>query len=354
MQSMVTAYDYPSACHVGKPLHTVCVECLASEESELTANLLPPCLSLSLCLSLCLSVSLSLCLYVSLSLCLYASTSFTHLDRADINILLVGDSVAMVSLGHSNTLPVTVDEMLHHCRATSRGAEKALIVGDLPFGSYERSPEDAYSTALRFLKEGNVDAVKLEGGKQRAETVRKLVDGGIAVMGHVGLTPQSISVLGGFRAQGRTAEAATQVLEDALALQDAGAFAVVLECVPPEVGAVVTEALSIPTIGIGAVCVELSCLASLSRFPVSAFVSPSAFPSPSVPNCNSPTARTGRTLLGASTRLPRSARHDGTPALFSGDALVLQELRVRRGRHQQCANAVPRGGRERGVSRPGD
>ena len=160
----------------------------------------------------------------------------------------------MVSLGHPNTLPVTVDEMLHHCRATSRGAQKALIVGDLPFGSYEKSPEEAYSTALRFLKEGNVDAVKLEGGKQRAGTVRKLVDGGIAVMGHVGLTPQSISVLGGFRAQGRTADAAVRVLDDALALQDAGAFAVVLECVPPEVGKVVTDALSIPTIGIGAVC----------------------------------------------------------------------------------------------------
>ena len=117
----------------------------------------------------------------------------------------------MVSLGHPNTLPVTVDEMLHHCRATARGAQKALIVGDLPFGSYEGSPEEAYSTALRFLKEGNVDAVKLEGGKQRADTVKKLVDGGIAVMGHVGLTPQSISVLGGFRAQGRTADAAAQV-----------------------------------------------------------------------------------------------------------------------------------------------
>lgn len=140
-------------------------------------------------------------------------------------MILVGDSLGMVILGYDTTQPVTMEDMLHHCKAVRRGAPSRFIIGDMPFGSYELSPEDALRNALRLVKEGGVDAVKLEGGKTRAATVRKLVDSGIAVMGHVGLTPQGISVLGGFRAQGRTAAKARQIVDDALSLQEAGAFA---------------------------------------------------------------------------------------------------------------------------------
>eukprot|EP00903_Cladosiphon_okamuranus_P014288 g13271.t1 len=145
--------------------------------------------------------------------------------------------------------------MYDYCRlkqAAGRGARTPLVVGDMPFGSYEISPKEALRTAIRFVKEGNVDAVKLEGGRNRVEHIRKIVDGGVAVMGHVGLTPQAVSVLGGFRAQGRTAVKAREVIEDALAVQEAGAFALVVECVPSPVAKAVTEALEIPTIGIGA------------------------------------------------------------------------------------------------------
>ena len=142
--------------------------------------------------------------------------------------------------------------MIYHCKAVSRGAERALLVADLPFGSYEASPTAAYATAIRFLKEAHMDCVKLEGGATMAEHVRLLVRGGVAVMGHIGLTPQRISVLGGFRAQGKTVAAAQVLLADALALQEAGAFAIVIECVPAEVAELLTKALRIPTIGIGA------------------------------------------------------------------------------------------------------
>lgn len=182
----------------------------------------------------------------------YDYPSAVHVCRAGIDILLVGDSVGMVELGYDTTQPVTVDEMLHHCQAVSRGARTPMVVGDMPFGSYEVNPEEALRTAIRFVKEGKVNAVKVEGGSNRAEHIRKIVDGGIAVVGHVGLTPQAISVLGGFRAQGRTAVKARQLLDDALAVQEAGAFAVVVECVPSPVAKSVTEALEIPTIGIGA------------------------------------------------------------------------------------------------------
>jgi 3-methyl-2-oxobutanoate hydroxymethyltransferase len=158
----------------------------------------------------------------------------------------------MVVLGYSTTQPVTMDDMIHHCKAVRRGAPTRFIVGDMPFGSYEVGTDQALKNALRFVKEAGVDAVKIEGGQSRAETVRKLVDSGIAVMGHVGLTPQGIGVLGGFRAQGRTAVKARKILDDALALQDAGAFALVIECVPSQVAKAVTEALKIPVIGIGA------------------------------------------------------------------------------------------------------
>ena len=167
-------------------------------------------------------------------------------------MVLVGDSVGMVCLGYDTTQPVTMEEMLHHAKAVRRGAPSRFIVGDMPFGSYESGPLEALKNAYRFIKEAGVDAVKVEGGKNRVETVRKLVESGIAVMGHVGLTPQGISVLGGFRAQGRTAVKARSIIDDALALQAAGAFALVIECVPSIVAKAVTDAVKIPVIGIGA------------------------------------------------------------------------------------------------------
>eukprot|EP00741_Cyanophora_paradoxa_P021225 tig00000237_g20486.t1 len=182
----------------------------------------------------------------------YDYPSAVHVDSAGFDILLVGDSVGMVQLGYDTTLPVTMDEMLHHCRSVARGARRPLLVGDMPFGSYEVSEDDAVRNAIRFLKEGEMDAVKLEGGVARAATVARVVRSGVAVMGHVGLTPQSISVLGGFRSQGRSAAAAKRLLDDARALQEAGAFAVVVECVPEGVARAITAALEIPTVGIGA------------------------------------------------------------------------------------------------------
>ncbi|KAK9757885.1 hypothetical protein RND81_01G193100 [Saponaria officinalis] len=183
----------------------------------------------------------------------YDYPSAVHLDTAGIDICLVGDSAAMVVHGHDTTLPITVDEMLVHCRAVARGAKRPLLVGDLPFGSYESSTSQAVDTAVRILKEGGMDSIKLEGGSpSRITAAKAIVEAGIAVMGHVGLTPQAISVLGGFRPQGRTVSSAVKVVETALALQEAGCFSVVLECVPAPIAAAATSALSIPTIGIGA------------------------------------------------------------------------------------------------------
>jgi 3-methyl-2-oxobutanoate hydroxymethyltransferase len=183
----------------------------------------------------------------------YDYSSAVHVDSAGVDLVLVGDSAAMVAHGHDNTLPISLDLMLHHCRAVVRGAPRPLVVGDLPFGSYESSPAQAVESAVRLMKEGGVDAVKMEGGTaSRVSAAKAIVDAGIAVMGHVGLTPQAISVLGGFRAQGKTVNSALKVVEAALALQDAGCFAVVLECVPAPVAAAATAALQIPTIGIGA------------------------------------------------------------------------------------------------------
>mmetsp|Transcript_12360 Transcript_12360/g.31617 ORF Transcript_12360/g.31617 Transcript_12360/m.31617 type:complete len:410 (-) Transcript_12360:326-1555(-) len=183
----------------------------------------------------------------------YDYPSAVHVDEAGAHIALIGDSVAMVLHGHDTTLPVTVDEMLTHCRAVNRGARRPLLLGDMPFGSYEASVEQAVHTAVRFMKEGQVDAVKLEGGSPaRVAAAHAIVDAGVAVMGHVGLSPQSISVLGGFSPQGRSATDAFTVVKEALALQEAGCFGIVLECVPAVVGAAVTHALDIPTIGIGA------------------------------------------------------------------------------------------------------
>ncbi|MED6195125.1 3-methyl-2-oxobutanoate hydroxymethyltransferase 1, mitochondrial, variant 3 [Stylosanthes scabra] len=183
----------------------------------------------------------------------YDYPSAVHIDMAAIDICLVGDSGAMVVHGHDTTLPITVDEMLVHCRAVARGAKNPMLVGDLPFGSYESSSNQAVDTAVRILKEGGMDAIKLEGGSpSRIVAAKAIVEAGIAVMGHVGLTPQAISVLGGFRPQGRNISSAVKVVETALALQEAGCFSVVLECVPPPVAAAATAALQIPTIGIGA------------------------------------------------------------------------------------------------------
>ncbi|MEE8304153.1 MAG: 3-methyl-2-oxobutanoate hydroxymethyltransferase [Candidatus Tectomicrobia bacterium] len=173
-------------------------------------------------------------------------------DQAEMDIILVGDSLAMVMLGHDHTIMVSMDEMIHHCRAVSRGANNAFLVGDMPFMSYQADETEAVRNAGRFLKEAGMDAVKLEGGHEVADTVRAIVKAGIPVMGHIGLTPQAASQLGGFRVQGRTSEAGQKLIEDALAIQTAGCFAVVLEAVPVPVATTVSQRLHIPTIGIGA------------------------------------------------------------------------------------------------------
>lgn len=174
------------------------------------------------------------------------------IDRAGIDSILVGDSLAMVVLGYENTLPVTMEEMLHHARAVARGAKSALLIGDMPFMSYQISVEEAVRNAGRFLQQGGMDAVKLEGGRERADAVRAIVGAGIPVMGHLGLTPQSVHQLGGFRAQGKNASAAKRLLEDAQILEDAGAFSLVLESVPARLAEYISKKISIPTIGIGA------------------------------------------------------------------------------------------------------
>lgn len=173
-------------------------------------------------------------------------------DDAGIDMILVGDSLGMVVLGYDSTVPVTMDEMISHAAAVKRGAKFSFIVGDLPFLSYQADAKEAIRNAGRFLKEAGSDAVKLEGGAEMAETVKAIVDAGIPVMGHIGLTPQSASKLGGYRVQGKTARAALKLLDDALALEQAGAFSVVLETVPDRVAELVSKRLSIPTIGIGA------------------------------------------------------------------------------------------------------
>ena len=174
------------------------------------------------------------------------------MDKAGVDAILVGDSLAMVVLGYENTLPVTMEEMLHHSRAVARGARSSLLIGDMPFMSYQVSVEEAVRNAGRFLQQGGMDAVKLEGGRERADAVRAIVGAGIPVMGHIGLTPQSVNQLGGFRAQGKTAAAAKRLLEDAKILEEAGAFSLVLESVPARLAEVISKQISIPTIGIGA------------------------------------------------------------------------------------------------------
>jgi 3-methyl-2-oxobutanoate hydroxymethyltransferase len=173
-------------------------------------------------------------------------------DEAGVPLILVGDSLGMVMLGYESTIPVTMEEMIHHTKAVVRGAKKALIIGDMPFMTYHVSVSDALHNAARFIQEAGVQAVKLEGGDVVAEKVRRLVDCGIPVMGHIGLTPQSVHQLGGFKVRGKASGEAKKLLSDARVLEEAGAFAVVLECTPAPLSALITKKLAIPTIGIGA------------------------------------------------------------------------------------------------------
>jgi 3-methyl-2-oxobutanoate hydroxymethyltransferase len=173
-------------------------------------------------------------------------------DEAGMPLILVGDSLGMVMLGYESTIPVTMEEMLHHTKAVVRGAKKALIIGDMPFMAYHISVSDTLHNAARFIQEGGAQAVKLEGGEGVAEEVRRLVDCGIPVMGHIGLTPQYINQLGGFKVQGKVVEEAKKLLNDARTLEEAGAFAIVLECTPAPLSELITHELAIPTIGIGA------------------------------------------------------------------------------------------------------
>jgi 3-methyl-2-oxobutanoate hydroxymethyltransferase len=173
-------------------------------------------------------------------------------DEAGIDVILVGDSLGNVVLGYGNTVPVTLDEILVHVKAVRRAVHRALLVADMPYGSFHTGADEAVRNALRLVKEGGAEAVKLEGGHKRVQLVKRLVDEEISVMGHIGLTPQSINQLGAYRVQGKTPKAAQQLIDDARALEDAGAFAVVLEVVPREIAGIITETLTIPTIGIGA------------------------------------------------------------------------------------------------------
>lgn len=174
------------------------------------------------------------------------------IDQTPVETILVGDSMGMVVYGYDGTVPVTMEQIIQHTRAVVKGAPNTLIIGDMPFGSYNVSVEDAIRNANRIIKEGGADAIKLEGGKNFARVVETMVNGGIPVMGHIGLTPQTVGQLGGFKVQGKDAEAAKLLLEDAKALEKAGAFAIVLECVPAPVAKILTAELAIPTMGIGA------------------------------------------------------------------------------------------------------
>lgn len=182
----------------------------------------------------------------------YDYTMAKIVDEAGIDIILVGDSIGNTVMGYGNTVPVTLDEIVMHTRAVRRATQRALLVADMPYGSYHTGADDAVRAALHLIKEGAAEAVKLEGGRKRAALIKRLVDEEIPVMGHIGLTPQSVNKLGGYRVQGKTAETARELLDDAKALEEAGAFAIVLEVVPREIAKLITESVRIPTIGIGA------------------------------------------------------------------------------------------------------
>jgi len=174
------------------------------------------------------------------------------IDEVGIPLILVGDSLGMVVLGYESTIPVTIEEMLHHTKTVVRGTKQAMVIGDMPFMTYHINTDDALRNAARFIQEGGAQAIKLEGGITVAEKVKRIVECGIPVMGHIGLTPQSIHQLGGFKVQGKTPEAATRLLKDAQALEEAGAFAIVLETIPALLATLITQKIGIPTIGIGA------------------------------------------------------------------------------------------------------
>lgn len=182
----------------------------------------------------------------------YDSSMASLIDQAGIDMVLVGDSVGMVVLGYDSTVPVTMEEMIHHCRAVRRGMRYAFLVGDMPFMSYNISRKEAIRNAGRFMKEAGCDAVKLEGGLEVAETVRAITLAGIPVVAHIGLTPQTVGKLGGFRVQGKDLDSARKLLDSALALEEAGACGVVMECIPDKLGGLISRSLKIPTIGIGA------------------------------------------------------------------------------------------------------
>ena len=182
----------------------------------------------------------------------YDYTTASIVNESDVEVILVGDSLAMIMLGYNTTVGVTLDDMIHHIRPVVKGAPDTFVVGDMPFGSYQESPEQAIHSACRILMETNCDCVKLEGGAKMAPTIRRMVDVGIPVMGHIGMTPQSATSFGGFKVQGGTPEGARQLILEVKALEEAGAFSIVLECVPSVVAKAVTEAVSIPILGIGA------------------------------------------------------------------------------------------------------
>ncbi|MCE2457695.1 MAG: 3-methyl-2-oxobutanoate hydroxymethyltransferase [Dehalococcoidia bacterium] len=182
----------------------------------------------------------------------YDYTSAQLVERAGIPLILVGDSLGQVVLGYDSTVPVTMDEMVHHIKTVVRGTQRAHVVGDLPFLSYHADIPEAIHNAGRLLKEGGAQSVKLEGGRTQAETVSRIVESGIPVMGHIGLTPQAVNQLGGYRVQGRSLKDAVRLMEDARALEEAGAYAIVLECVPAQLAGMITERVGVPTIGIGA------------------------------------------------------------------------------------------------------
>ena len=182
----------------------------------------------------------------------YDYASARLVDEAGIDVVLVGDSLAQVMLGYENTLPVTMEEMLHHVRAVRRGVKRALLVADMPYASYHIDSHEALRNAARFVKEAGAEAVKIEGGEKRSELVRRLIDAEIPVMGHIGLTPQSVHTMGGYKVQGKTLRAIEELMRDAVALDDAGVFSIVLEGIPREVAAMITAEVEAPTIGIGA------------------------------------------------------------------------------------------------------
>src|SRR2546430_1588215 len=173
------------------------------------------------------------------------------LDQAQIDVLLVGDSLGMVVQGHHTTLPVTMDQMVYHCAAVARGTTRAHLVGDMPFGSYQASADEAVKNAMRLVAEGGMEAVKLEGGAEYCEVIERIVRAGIPVMGHIGLTPQSVHKMGGYVVQGRGEDKAARLVADARALEDAGCYSVILEAIPAELGAEITRSVGIPTVGIG-------------------------------------------------------------------------------------------------------